>query len=486
MACSVAARAVASLLSAGDLQDSIAGPTFTNSSRITSPVAFVIFRTMFCQDSFLRSFKTFEGFGQLLCIAVLGCRNVLGMVVQNGIDGVEHCRTGPEDIEALLKSPRRMCQACPWQKEASRPHFECATRPFRLESHSSYSSYSTQLRAPVPAGPAGPAGPAVPAVPAVPAMVPVTGPGELWSELQDARLRVERQEAAMAGERAETDAVIDDLREQLHLRMLELQDVSALKEHTSFENLELQEMVSHLHLQLAEKAEEVRDLQSRVGSSSVLSNPREASTRRIAVDTSQGTALGRCEDREDREERMRALEALLDLQEHRMCRRTSDRHERGGQIVRAVFATWCMRTAASSAAIAERARLRAHGLERIGRAVASRRQALSRATVFFLRAFKAWASVSSVSIREPFNKAREAEGVLRLGRFFRTWQQLVTTLSSLRKLRWMEPSAVCAPEFAAGWQGSASRVYRAVLLPSPQHVNAPESLGMRSSPSGRK
>ena len=90
----------------------------------------------------------------------------------------------------------------------------------------------------------------------------VPGPGELWTELRDARLRLERQEAAMAGERAETDAVIEDLREQLNLRMLELQDLSALKAQGWNDSLELREAVSDLSLQLAEKTQEVHELAS--------------------------------------------------------------------------------------------------------------------------------------------------------------------------------------------------------------------------------
>ena len=278
------------------------------------------------------------------------------------------------------------------------------------------------------------------------------GPGELWSELQDARLRMERQKAAMASERAETDAVIEDLREQLNVRVLELQELSAREEQNSRDNLELQEAVSDLRQQLAESAEEMRDLRSCFDSSLPMA-PVEDGGR-------------------GREERVRALEALLDLQ------RRSELHGHSMEGVvrtRTVFARWRLRTVAASAAITERARLRADGLERLGRAIACSQSSGASSATALLRAFRAWTQTQTQTHQTSAHAraAKEAQGLK--GRVLQTWRQLVRTVSSLRQLRWMEPSAVCAPEFAATWQASASRVYRAVLLPSPQLENVADN-----------
>ena len=176
-----------------------------------------------------------------------------------------------------------------------------------------------------------------------------------------------------------------------------------------------------------------------------------------------------------RQERMHALEALLELQRNGTGGAPSGRrHEREGEmVVRAVFATWHLRTAAASAAIAERARLRADCLDRVGQAITFQHDVISRMTV--LSAFRAWAS----DLKHEFKRRAELEGSKLLSRFLRSWRQLVTTLSSLRKLTWMEPSTVCGPEFAAAsWQAASPRVYRAVLLPSLQLDNAvPEAIG---------
>ena len=261
------------------------------------------------------------------------------------------------------------------------------------------------------------------------------GPGELWSELQDARLRMERQKAAMASERAETDAVIEDLREQLNVRVLELQELSAREEQNSRDNLELQEAVSDLRQQLAESAEEMRDLRSCFDSSLPMA-PVEDGGR-------------------GREERVRALEALLDLQ------RRSELHGHSMEGVvrtRTVFARWRLRTVAASAAITERARLRADGLERLGRAIACSQSSGASSATALLRAFRAWTQTQTQTQTHQTSAharaAKEAQGLK--GRVLQTWRQLVRTVSSLRQLRWMEPSAVCAPEFAATWQASAS------------------------------
>ena len=177
-----------------------------------------------------------------------------------------------------------------------------------------------------------------------------------------------------------------------------------------------------------------------------------------------------------REERLHALSSLIDLQDRKM-RCTGKLHVRGGQIIRIVFTAWRMRTAAVSAAIAERARLRADCLDRLRQVLASRERVLSHVGV--LNAFRAWASAVEHMAAGTVRQA-EAQGWL-MSRSFQAWRQHAIKLSSLRKLMWMEPSTVYSPEFAAASaarHASGPRVYRAVLLPDfrPQVANAPPEM----------
>ena len=131
------------------------------------------------------------------------------------------------------------------------------------------------------------------------------------------------------------------------------------------------------------------------------------------------------------------------------------------------FLLWRIRSIASSAQILERARLRAEWQRRVEWLSFRSGQSVLGVN------FRVWAAV----LRQKEQQGRKAEVAevesqgasdfnsrIHLLRCLQAWRRVAVAMSSLKSLRWIEPSRVCSPEFASAVWQTSPRVYRAVLL----------------------
>ena len=224
------------------------------------------------------------------------------------------------------------------------------------------------------------------------------------------------QELAMQEERAEAQAEIAELQEQLkRLSAVEgaWADQVAQGEELHLENVELQRLVSKLH----------GDLFQSQSLNSEWQLAARATARKVA-------------------------EKLLEFQRWSL-------HE-----LKLCFLTWRLRTAARCAELAERARLRMQHVGRIERIMVNQSSSSDCGEIF-----RAW-----VQYKDQHRKSRPlattSTSRIHIFRSFSAWRRLCISMSYLRQLRWCEPSTVCTPEFASAvWQELRSpRVYRSFLL----------------------
>ena len=254
------------------------------------------------------------------------------------------------------------------------------------------------------------------------------------AELRALRAAARRQEAAVAAERAESDAVIEDLRDQLREGRRGHEGPEKSEEHAGVrENAELQAAVADLRAEaamLTQQLEEMRHVAPEVHSDNLV----------VAI----------------RRDRRCSLQQLLDFQ----------KRFASNYVIRLAMLAWRIRTAALSAKISERARLRLECRDRVAGLIEA--QSNLHRCFDASDAFRAWAQAVLPSPNSRKQTQHKANSRIRLLRCLQAWRRIAALLGSLRNLTWVEPATVCSPEFASATLHDAHhpRVYRAVLLPT--------------------